>query len=166
LIAICGKIHSLSNNQDNNPYKSSGGLQIFKLNISMKKLIFIAFFIPCLIRKTYAQERDSSDFLMAIGVKSNLETIIAVDCEEFTNSFKNRLTYKGIFDKDTLLLFQKFVKHAHFRKENDVIDVRRKFILYEKYASDQVHIDKLSHNAYRLWGTKFCTDAVGGLVFC
>jgi hypothetical protein len=34
------------------------------------------------------------------------------------------------------------------------------------YASDQVHIDKLSHNAYRLWGTKFCTDAVGGLVFC
>jgi hypothetical protein len=108
----------------------------------MKKLIFIAFFIPCLIRKTYAQERDSSDFLMAIGVKSNLETIIAVDCEEFTNSFKNRLTYKGIFDKDTLLLFQKFVKHAHFRKENDVIDVRRKFILYE---NDKITIQVCSN---------------------
>jgi hypothetical protein len=108
----------------------------------MKKLIFISLFIPCLIRKSYAQERDTSNFLMAIGVKANFETPIAVDCEDFSNYFKNSLTYKGIFDKDTLLLFQKFVKHAHFRKENDVIDVRHKFILYE---NDKITIQVCSN---------------------
>jgi hypothetical protein len=41
-----------------------------------------------------------------------------------------------------MLRFQKFAKHAHFRKKNDVIDVRRKFILYE---NDKITIQVCSN---------------------
>jgi hypothetical protein len=76
---------------------------------------------------------------------------------EFQIDLKNLIrSIKAVYEKQGARIMEYSTMQNQVERDAEVI----------AYASDQVHIDKLSHNAYRLWGTKFCTDAVGGLVFC
>lgn len=103
----------------------------------MKQVIFLLigalFFF-----QSFAQVH-SGDTLYVESVSFTIETIISVPCTNFEQNFDDRIKLNVVTNKDTLAIFDSFLRMAKYQKRTSDIDVRAK-LLYHREDGTSIKI--------------------------
>lgn len=99
----------------------------------MLSLLGFFFYFQC-----FAQVH-SGDTLYVECVSFNIESIISVPCTSFEENFGDRIQLNVVTNKDTLAIFESFLRGAKYQKRTHDIDVRAKF-LYHKEDGTSIKI--------------------------
>lgn len=80
---------------------------------------------------SFAQSR-LQDTLYVESVSFNSTSIVQISCPKFEEDFGNNIKFKIVTNEDTLSSLNLFLNKARYKKTNNGIDVRAKFIYTKK----------------------------------